>query len=161
MQRTERLHPHPSPQQKHVEDYDITDAVRFAKADFGKLILRINIGGLMLFHGVNKLVVGTEQVGQLLQNVGLPAFFSFGVLVGEIVAPIMLILGYKVRLAGFLIAVDMFMAVLLAHSSEFFRLTEGGGWMMELNALYFFGSIALMFLGSGKFAVTKGRGYLD
>src|SRR4051812_38526728 len=85
-------------------DFDITDTIRYHKNDVGKLLLRFSIGGLMLFHGINKLYHGTEQVNQILASVGLPVFFAFGVLLAEVVAPIMLILGYKTRLAGFLIA---------------------------------------------------------
>lgn len=157
MQQTERFHPH----HKTIEDYDVTDAIRYQKNDMGALMLRLGIGIPMLFHGIHKLYYGTNEVAMVLENVGIPVFFSFGVLLAEVLAPMMLILGFKVRLAAFLIAVDMFMATLLVHSSDLFKVSDMGGWMVELNALYFFGAIALLFFGSGKFAVTKGRGYLD
>jgi putative oxidoreductase len=157
MQQSQRFHPH----HKTIDDYDVTDAIRYQKNDMGALVLRIGIGGPMLFHGINKLFYGTEQVAMVLENVGIPVFFSFGVLLAEVIAPVMLILGFKVRLAAFLIAVDMFMATLLVHSTELFEVSNIGGWMVELNALYFFGALAILFFGSGKFAVTKGRGYLD
>jgi putative oxidoreductase len=127
----------------------------------GKLLLRLNIGGLMLVHGIHKLVNGTDQVDRILANVGLPVFFSFGVLIGEVVAPIMLILGYKVRLAAFLVAFNMLMATLLVHASDIFALSEMGGWMIELNALYFLGAISILFLGSGRFSLSKGKGLMD
>ena len=157
MQQSQRFHPH----HRKIEDYDVTDAIRFQKNDMGALILRLTIGGLMLFHGINKLFYGTQEVAVVLESVGLPIFFSFGVLLAEVLAPVMLILGYKVRVAAFLIAVDMFMATLLVHSRDVFKVSDMGGWMIELNALYFLGAIAILFFGSGKFAVTKGKGYLD
>ena len=157
MQKSQRLH-HGHPE---IEDYDITDAIRYQKNDMGALVLRLSIGGLMLFHGINKLFYGTQAVDSILQSVGVPVFFSVAVLLAEVLGPVMLILGFKVRVAAFLIAIDMFMATLLVHSTNLMKVSEIGGWMAELNALYFFGALAIMFFGSGKFAVTRGKGYLD
>lgn len=141
--------------------YDITDAIQFQKNDIGRLILRLTIGGLMLFHGMHKIFYGTEDVNRILTTAGIPAFFSFGVFIGEVLAPILLIIGYKVRFAGFVLALNMLIASLLVHSSQFYDVNQLGGWMLELNALYFFGGVAIMFLGSGHIAVSKGRGTLD
>jgi putative oxidoreductase len=41
------------------------------------------------------------------------------------------------------------------------EISELGGWMVELNALYFFGALAIVFFGSGRFALSRGHGYLD
>ncbi len=168
MQRTEKLHPTTThgraiyrPRVQARGDYDITDALRYRKIDFGTLTLRLSIGILMLVHGLNKLLNGTEQVNQILTRVGIPVFFSFGVLLAEVMAPVMLLIGFKTRLAAFLIIVDMFMATLLVHSANLTKVSEMGGWMVELNALYFFGALAIIFFGSGRFAISKGRGYLD
>jgi putative oxidoreductase len=156
MQRTEKIR-----QLKEEGDYDITDALTLRKDSIGKLILRLSIGGLMLFHGLHKLIFGKEMVDQILTAVGLPVYFGFGVFLGEVVAPVMLILGFKVRLAAFLLAFNMLMATLLVHSGDFMKMTDFGGWKIEVNAFYFFGALALMFFGSGHYAITKGRGSLD
>lgn len=158
MQRANRINEVRARQGGH---YDVTDMVRFQKNDVGRFLLRLSIGGLMLFHGMNKMIYGTEMVNKILTSVGIPAFFSFGVFLGEVIAPIMLIIGYKVRLAGFLVALNMLIAILLVHSSQFYDINQMGGWMLELNALYFLGAISICFLGSGHIAVTKGRGVLD
>jgi putative oxidoreductase len=146
---------------RRSEDYDITDALKFQKNDIGRFILRLSIGGLMLFHGIDKILHGTEQVSRILSSVGLPAFFSFGVFLGEVLAPVMLILGYKVRAAGFFVALDMFMAILLVHASDIADVSPTGGWMIELNVLYLLGAISIIFLGSGRIAISKGKGVLD
>lgn len=143
------------------EKLDITDYIRFRKDDMGRLLLRLSIGGLMLVHGINKMIYGTEEVNRILTSVGIPSFFSFGVFLGEVLAPIMLIIGFKVRIGAFLIALNMIIAILLVHSSQFYDINQLGGWMLELNALYLLGAIALIFLGSGRIAITKGRGVLD
>lgn len=147
--------------QTHGEDFDVMDALHARKDEIGRFILRLSIGGLMLFHGMNKIFYGTEQVEGFLTRAGMPAFFSFGVFIGEVLAPVMLILGFKTRLAAFSILVDMFIATLLVHASQFNETNELGGWMLELNALYFLGALAIIFLGSGRYALTKGKGALD
>jgi putative oxidoreductase len=144
-----------------LERNELINAFQNQKVDIGILLVRCTVGGLMLFHGISKLFQGTAGVAQALESVGLPVFLSFGVLIAEVAAPIMLIMGFKVRIAAMLIAFDMFMAILIVHSKEFFKLSESGGWMLELNAFYFFGAIAILFMGAGRLSVTKGRGYLD
>lgn len=145
-------------EQKH---HDVSDLILLNKDDVGKFLIRLTIGALMLFHGVNKLIFGTGQIEGMLTSVGLPAFFSFGVFLGEVLGPLMLILGYKVRIGAALIAFDMLMAVLLVHSAQLLQINEGGGWMLELNAFYLLGSVVVLFLGSGRFGITHGDGPLD
>jgi len=121
----------------------------------GKLILRLTVGGLMLFHGVAKLLnPGTiDHIGGQLTNIGLSPLIAYGVYLGEVVAPLMIIVGVLTRVGGLLLVVNMLFAILLAHSGDLFSLTEHGGWRLELQGFYFFGGLALMFLGSGKLAV--------
>ena len=129
--------------------------------DIGKFLLRLTIGGLMLFHGMHKITHGNEQVGEIISRVGLPGFISSGVFIGEVIAPIMLILGLYVRLGGFLVAINMLAAILLVHTAELTKIGPGGGWMIELNALYLFGAVSIMLLGSGHISLTKGKSILD
>ena len=145
----------------YQERRDLSDVLFETKDDVGKLVLRLTLGILMLVHGVNKLIYGTEQVEQIVTAVGLPAFFSFGVIIGEVIAPLMLILGYKVRIGGALIAFDMLAAVLLVHAADLTKVNASGGWMLELNGLYLFGALAVIFLGSGYYGITHGKGSLD
>lgn len=146
---------------ENKNDFDITDAIIYRQDDVGRLLLRLTIGGLMLIHGVNKLVGGTEQIGQILSRAGIPAFFSFGVFLGEVLGPIMMVIGWKTKLGGFLVAIDMVIAILLVHAGQLTQVSETGGWMVELNMLYLLGAIAVMFLGSGRYSVSKGIGALN
>lgn len=142
-------------------DYDITDVIRFQKEDVGKLLIRLSVGGLMLIHGLTKIIYGNEQVSEIVTKVGLPNFFSFGVFVGEVLGPILLIIGYKARLGAFFVALNMMIAILLVHAGQLNEISPTGGWMIELNALYLLGAIAVIFLGSGRLAISKGKGALD
>ena len=121
----------------------------------GKLILRLTLGGLMLFHGVAKLLNpgSVEFIGGRLTDAGLPSLLAYGVYVGEIVAPLMIIAGILTRVGGLLLVVNMLFAILLVHTGDILSLTEHGGWGLELQGFYLFGGLALMFLGSGKLAV--------
>lgn len=120
----------------------------------GKLILRLSVGGLLLLHGIAKLLNpgSLTWIGETLVAQGLPSFLAYGVLVGEIVAPLMAIVGLHTRLAGLLMTLSMLTAIFLIHSHELFALNGNGGWLLELQGLFLFGAAAIMFLGSGRMA---------
>ncbi|MDO5608111.1 MAG: DoxX family protein [Capnocytophaga sp.] len=125
--------------------------------DLGLLILRLAVGVLFLLHGIAK-IGHLEGVQYLLSEKGLPAFISYGVLVGEVLAPILLIIGYRTRLAAVVVMFTALAAIWLAHSHEIFALSQHGGWAIELLGLYLFGAKALFFTGGGRLAVsTKNR----
>lgn len=63
------------------------------KNDAGKLLLRLAVGGLMLFHGLHKLFDGVGGIQSLLAAHGLPEFIAYGTLVGEVAAPLLIVLG--------------------------------------------------------------------
>ncbi|OEJ99158.1 DoxX family protein [Flavivirga aquatica] len=122
--------------------------------DLGLLIIRLSIGILMLLHGIAKLK-GVSFIEGMLSDKGLPSFLAYGVYVTEIIAPISIIVGYRTRLAGFLLAFGVLFAMLLVHSSDIVSLNQHGGWGVELLGLYLFGVVALFFTGSGKYAISS------
>jgi putative oxidoreductase len=129
-----------------------------AKAyNVGGLILRLAIGGLLLLHGIDKLKNGVGSIEGALGEAGLPSFIAYGVYVGEVLAPIFLILGAWTRIAALVVAFNMFMAIVIAHGQELFATNEHGGAKIELELLYLFGAIALALMGGGAWSVTKGR----
>lgn len=123
--------------------------------DYGKLILRLAVGGLMLFHGVHKAGNGIDGIVQMVTGKGLPEALAYGVYVGEILAPIGLLLGLFVRTSGLLVAFTMAMAIGLAHSGDLTALTEHGAWAVELQMLYLLGGLSLAFLGGGRIGLLK------
>ena len=70
--------------------------------DAGKLLLRLTIGILLLMHGLFKLANGIESITALVLAQGWPAWIAFGVFIGEIIAPSLLIIGVLTR-AGALV----------------------------------------------------------
>ncbi len=126
-------------------------------SDLGKLILRLNIGILMLFHGLHKLGGGSiEYIGGKLTEVNLPAMLAYGVYAGEILAPIMLIFGVFTRLGALIIVINMLFAIGLVHMGHFGIFDpQTGAWKLEVQAFYLFGALAIAFLGAGRIALTR------
>ena len=122
--------------------------------DAGKLVLRLTVAGLMLFHGVAKILHpgSLDFIGGMLAGYGLPSILAYGVYVGEIVAPLMVIVGYKARLGALLMAINMLFAIVLAHTGDLFSLSEHGGWSVELQMFYLLTAVAVLLLGSGRHA---------
>lgn len=109
----------------------------------------------MLLHGIAKLIHGVGFIEGMLVSMGLPAFLAWGVYVGEVIAPLMLIVGYRTKIGGAVMAFNCLVAMLMVHSSNLFALGEHGGLANELLFLYFFASLALLFTGGGKYAVSN------
>ncbi len=127
----------------------------FQSNDIGKLILRVSVGVLVLFHGMNKIIYGVGGVKHLLSESGLPQFLAYSVYVGEVITPIFLILGLYARVASLFLAFNMFIAILLAHGGSMFSLSKHGGLVMELPLFYFIVSIVIFILGSGRYSVNN------
>ncbi len=132
----------------------------FKSVDLGLLVLRLALGVLMLFHGVAKVTHGVSFIEGMVQAQGMPAFFAYGVFIGEIVAPLAIIIGLKTRLFASIFAFNCLVAAYLVHAQDFLKLTPHGGWALELLGLYFFGAVVLMLTGAGKFALQS-KGALD
>lgn len=130
--------------------------------DWGKLLLRLTVGGLLLLHGIAKVTDGVDWMAEPLSAVGLPAFIAYGAYVGEVAAPILAIIGKFARLAGLVIAFNMLMAIVLVLRDQAFSIKEqGGGLAIELELLFLLGGVAIFLLGSGRYALSKGQGRWD
>ncbi len=123
--------------------------------DIGKLVLRLTLGILMLLHGIAKLKNGVSGIEGMLVSHGLPGFFAYGVLVGEVLAPLLVIFGFYARIGGAIMAISMLFAFALAHSSQLFDLSKSGGWALELQGFFLFTAIAVALLGPGKFGINR------
>src|SRR6187397_2555680 len=95
--------------------------------DTGKLILRLMVGVLMLLHGIAKAKSGVDWMTPMLAAHHLPGFIRYGVYIGEIVAPILLILGIFTRPAGAIVFINMLLAVLLVRADAIGKMAERGG----------------------------------
>lgn len=123
--------------------------------DAGRLLLRLSVGGLMLFHGMSKLMTGASGIKALLASYGLPEFIAYGTILGEVVAPIFIILGILTRPSALLVAFTMVIAWLMIGLDKTFVLDKTGAWAIESIVYFFLSGIALAFLGEGKYSIIK------
>ena len=106
--------------------------------DFGKLLLRLVVGGLMLFHGLHKLFDGVDGISAMLVAKGLPGFIAYGVLT---------------RPAALVLAFTMVVAWLMVGLDKTAALDKTGAWAIESLVYFFVAGLAIAFLGAGKFAL--------
>lgn len=123
--------------------------------NIGKLILRLMVGGMMLFHGIDKALHGVAFIKGLLKTHGLPEVLVYGVYVGEILAPIFLIIGWKSRIWAGVMVFSMAVAIYLTKLGSFLSLGAHGAWAVELPMFYLLSALAIVLLGSGKYAVER------
>jgi len=125
-----------------------TTSLNLQNTDFGLLLFRLLIGGLMLTHGIPKLITffGSEEIAFADPiGIGETASFTFAVF-AEFVCAILIILGWVTRFATIPLVITMAVAAIIVHW------TDGFG-RMELPLLYMSGFLLLFFTGAGKFSM--------
>jgi putative oxidoreductase len=132
-----------------------------ATDDQGKLLLRVLLAVLLLFHGFSKLHGGIGFITGLLDKVGLPHAFGYLVYVGEVVAPLLMLVGLFTRVAALVVVINMIVALLLVHTSQFFTLNETGGWALELQGMYLGAALTVALLGAGRYSLGGAAGRLN
>ena len=123
--------------------------------DIGKLILRLTVGVLLLLHGLAKITSGVKDISGMLTGIGLPAELAYGVYIGEILAPLLVILGLYARIGALIIVVNMVFAIALVHMKDLFVLGGGGGWGIELQAFFLLTALVVALIGPGRYAVNR------
>ena len=124
------------------------------RADLGKLVLRLALGLLILLHGIAKLRGGLGQITGLVEAHGLPGFVAYGALVGEVLAPLMVLAGFYTRIGAALVAFNMLVAFALAHLGQLGQLNDQGGWALELQGMFLAAAVAIALFGPGRDSVN-------
>jgi len=130
-------------------------------SDLGKFVLRLTLGILMLLHGMGKIAAGPAPILGLMSEVGLPPVLGYLVYLGEVLAPLLLIVGLWTRPAALVVAINMVVAVALVHTAQLGEFAKNGGWALELQGFYFFTAVAIALLGAGRFSVGGANGKLN
>jgi len=129
-----------------------------AMSDSAKLLLRLAVGLLILLHGISKIRGGPGFVLDVVEKAGLPDPFGYLVYVGEVLAPLLVVLGIWTRAAAIVIAINMVVAILLVHTGQLLQISPEGGWALELQGLYLVVPIAIALLGAGRYSIGGATG---
>ena len=68
-------------------------------------------------------------------------------------APLLMIAGFWTRPAAAIVAATMLAALVLGHPRELVEMTAHGGLLLEVQWMFFLGSVASAFLGAGRYSL--------
>ena len=120
--------------------------------DLALLLTRIGFGGLMLInHGIPKLDKLNGPI-EFHDPIGVGATASLILcLIGEFLAPVLIIIGLKTKLAAIPAAITMGVAAFIVHGAD--PLAK-----KEMALLYFIAFVAIFLAGPGKFSIDGKKG---
>ncbi len=116
--------------------------------DIALLILRIGVAGLMLTHGIPKLMklFGSEPIAFYdFVGLGMEASLTLAVF-AEVICSILILIGLGTRLAAIPLAITMVVAFFIIHVEDPFQ-------RKELALFYLIVYIVLFLTGSGKYSL--------
>ena len=115
----------------------------------GLALLRIGASAMLLTHGIPKLSMLFADKIEFSDPLGIGALPSLLLaLLGEFIAPIFIIIGYKTRLFAVPAAITMFVAALIVHMDDPFSRKEKA----LLFALCF---VVIFLMGPGKYSIDR------
>ncbi|HEX3485597.1 MAG TPA: DoxX family protein [Micropepsaceae bacterium] len=142
-------------------------AVAQSNEDLGKLVVRLTVGILIVFHGL-ALATGDAGIPNNLVRWGLPADLKWIGFLVEFGGGLGMILGVYARLSGFLLGVFMVIALIMAHvglmgaQNHLFMVANnpaGNHWdhyFLETQMFYLLGGFAVALLGAGRYGLNIG-----
>jgi len=142
-------------------------AVTQSNDDLGKLVVRLTVGILIVFHGL-ALATGDMGIPNNLVRWGLPAGLMWLGFLIEFGGGLMMILGVYARLGGFFLGLFMVVALIMAHvglmgsQNHLFMVANnpaGNHWdhyFLETQMFYLLGGFAVALLGAGKYGLNIG-----
>ena len=115
----------------------------------GLLFLRVAFSGMMLAHGIPKLmklVQGNMEFGDPIGIGSVPSFIL--TVIAEAICPLLIIIGYRTRFASVPVIITMAVAAFIVHGADPLGTKEKA-------LLYLFGFVAVALLGPGKHSVDR------
>ena len=120
-----------------------------ASIDFGLLLMRVGFSLGMMTHGYGKFLKVIQGNFEFGDPIGIgPTFSLILAAIGEFIAPILIILGWKTRLATIFPTLTMLVAFAIAHDGDPFS-------RKEKAFVYLIAFLTLYFTGPGKYSLGK------
>ncbi len=122
---------------------------------YGKLLLRVVMGGFFIPHALLKLLVFTPAgTAGFFVHEGLPGWLAWPVILLELIGGVALILGVAARIFAVLLAADLLGAIITVHlANGYFFNDPQGGW--EYLAMWIAGLVVVALQGPGPFALAQ------
>jgi putative oxidoreductase len=117
--------------------------------DTGLAFFRIAISVMMLTHGLpkfQKLISGDFKFADPFGIGETPSLFL--AVIGEFICPILIIIGFKSRLAAIPVSITMAVAAFITHGADDFGTKEKA-------LFYLVAFITISLVGPGKFGIDK------
>lgn len=119
-------------------------------SDLALLLLRVGFGGFILTHGIPKLSM-LSHPSAFGDPIGVGSTISLILaLIGEVLAPIFLIVGYKTKWAAI-------PAIITMGVAAFIVLSKDGFGTKEKALLYFIGFLVIFLAGAGRYSLDGMR----
>lgn len=119
------------------------------KYEVGTLILRVVLGLVFLFHGLDKFQSGIGNTVGWFESIGLPGLLAYAVALIEMVGGILLIIGLFSRIVSGLLVVIMAGAVITVNFAEGFL----GGYELDLALMAM--AIFIFLNGAKKYSLDR------
>ncbi|MGG6313093.1 DoxX family protein [Paenibacillus macerans] len=87
------------------------------KSNVVSIIMRVVLGIIFVFHGVDKFQMGLSNVEVWFSSLGIPGFLAYVVAVIELIGGIMLIVGLFARYVSVILIVTLIGAIITAKLS--------------------------------------------
>ena len=114
-----------------------------------ELIGRILLSALFLIEGIGKISM-QEDVMMYMENYGIPGILFIPAIILEILFPVLLIVGYKTKLAAFVMALFTFTVAIIFHTD----FSDGMQLIFFLKDLAIAGGFMIIIAyGSNKFSL--------
>ena len=114
-----------------------------------ELIGRILLSALFLIEGIGKISM-QEDVMMYMENYGIPGILFIPAVILEILFPLLLIVGYKTKLAAFVMALFTFTVAIIFHTD----FSEGMQMIFFLKDLAIAGGFMIILVyGPGKISL--------
>jgi putative oxidoreductase len=116
---------------------------------FGLLLLRLGFSGLMLTHGIPKFMKLVQGDFEFSDPLGIGAVPSLILtVIGEVICPLLIIIGYKTRFAAIPAAITMAVAAFVVHGADPIGTKEKA-------LLFLFAFVTIILTGPGKYSIDK------